>query len=141
MDPGGAKGSQVDAAFLALVWRPGRLRLLELPSPGAPGEVTERWRGRASGAFGPGRRDLELWRAGPAVVVRWPGDPRVPALRSPDAGRTLTPVPPVPGGHSAALAGCQAHWDGSLTVLEGEPIPDARTAPQVLHRLPADAGS
>lgn len=132
----------MDAPFLALVWRPGQLRLVELPPTGAPGAVSERWQGRAPGAFGPGRHGLGLSRAGQErVIVHFPGDPRVPVLRSSDGGRTFAPVPPVPGGQSAPLEGCRAHWDGSVTVLEGERIPAARTAPQVLHRLPADAGS
>jgi hypothetical protein len=131
----------VDAAFLALVWHPGGLRLVELPSTRAPGDAAERWQGSAPGAFGPGRRHLKLWRAGQTVIVRFPGDPRVPALRSSDGGRTFAPVPPVPGGQPAPLVDSQAHWDGSVTVFEGEPIPAARTAPQVLHRLLPDAGS
>ncbi|HZC99209.1 MAG TPA: hypothetical protein VFA46_03165 [Actinomycetes bacterium] len=131
----------MDAPFLALVWRPGGLRLVELPPTGASGKVTERWQGRAPGAFGPGRRDLGLWRAGQRVIVRFPGDPQMPALRSPDGGRTFAPVPPVPGGQSAPLAGCRAHWNGSVTVLEGELMPEVRTVPQVLHRLLPDAGS
>jgi hypothetical protein len=130
----------VDAPFLALVWHPGRLRLVEPPPPGEAGAaVAERWRGDAPGAFGPGRRVLALWRAGETVVIRFPGDPRVPVLRSEDGGRTFAPVPPVPGGRSEHVAGCQAHWDGSVTVIEGSSLPDARTGPQVIHRLPAGA--
>jgi hypothetical protein len=131
--------------FLALLWRPGRLRLVGVVVGGPAGaELVELWSGRAHGTYGIGRYAVGLAQSGSVVLLTCPGMAfRTPVLRSVDGARTFRLVPELPGPVRGLLGRYEVQPDGSITVLESpSPGPPARRdGPQRVHRLGREAAA